>query len=69
MENFSIVEEVNINRLNENIAGFMFKYKYKPYIFANKETLETLKSCQLSEYYECKVFEDNTRNFGEIELR
>ena len=42
METFSIVEKINANRLNEKIAEFVYREGYEPYIFANKETLDTL---------------------------
>ena len=90
MEKFSIVEKVNVNKLNENIAAFIHKYNYEPYIFTSKDTIEALtkpieqdskfistvtgidssfKSCLIGKYSGYKLFEDNTKNFGEIELR
>ena len=82
METFSIVEKVNINKLNESIAAFIHKYNYEPYIFANKDTIEALakpiestpltasyKGCLIGRYQGNKIFEDSTKNFGEIELR
>ena len=42
METFSIVEKINVNKLNEKIAEFVYKEGHEPYIFANKETLDIL---------------------------
>ena len=90
MEKFLIVEKVNVNKLNEKITEFVYREGYEPYIFANKETLETLtkpieqelkfvstatgivssfKGCLVGKYQSHKMFEDDTLEFGEIELR
>lgn len=42
MENFSLVEKINVDKLNMKIAEFVYSEGYEPYIFANKETLDTL---------------------------
>lgn len=42
METFSIVDKININKLNIKIVEFIHREGYKPYIFANKETLDVL---------------------------
>lgn len=42
MEIFSIVDKINVNKLNTKIAEFVSKEGHEPYIFANKETLESL---------------------------
>lgn len=42
METFSIVDNINVNLLNKKIAEFAYKEGYEPYIFANKETFDTL---------------------------
>lgn len=42
MEIFSIVDKINVNKLNTKIAEFVSKEGHEPYIFANKETLEVL---------------------------
>ena len=42
METFSIVDKINVDKLNMKIAEFVYKEGYEPYIFANKETLDTL---------------------------
>lgn len=42
METFSIVDKINVNKLNTKIAEFTYREGYEPYIFANKETLDAL---------------------------
>lgn len=42
METFSIVDKINVNKLNAKIAEFVYRERYEPYIFANKETLDAL---------------------------
>lgn len=42
METFSIVEKINVNKLKEKIAEFIYREDHEPYIFANKETLDIL---------------------------
>ncbi len=42
METFSIVDKINVNKLNTKIAEFVYREGHEPYIFANKETLEAL---------------------------
>ena len=42
METFSIVDKINVDKLNTKIAGFVYREGHEPYIFANKETLEAL---------------------------
>ena len=42
METFSIVEKINVDKLNTKVAEFLYKEGYEPYIFANKETLDAL---------------------------
>ena len=42
METFSIVDKINVNKLNTKIAEFVYREGHKPYIFANKETLDAL---------------------------
>ena len=42
MEKFSIVEKINVDKLNMKIAEFAYREGHEPYIFANKETLDTL---------------------------
>lgn len=42
MEIFSIVDKINVNKLNAKIAEFVYREKHEPYIFANKETLDAL---------------------------
>ena len=42
METFSIVENINVDKLNTKIAEFVYREGHDPYIFANKETLDAL---------------------------
>lgn len=42
MEKFSIVDKINVNKLNTKVVEFVHREGYRPYIFANKETLEAL---------------------------
>ena len=42
MEIFSIVDKINVDKLNIKITEFICEKGHKPYIFANKKTLEAL---------------------------
>ena len=42
METFSIVENINVDKLHTKIAEFVYREGHDPYIFANKETLDAL---------------------------
>lgn len=42
METFSIVDKIDVDKLNTKIAEFVYRKGHEPYIFANKETLEIL---------------------------
>ena len=42
METCSIVDKINVDKLNTKIAEFVYREGYEPYIFANKETLDAL---------------------------
>lgn len=42
METFSIVDKINVDKLNTKIAQFVYREGHEPYIFANKETLDAL---------------------------
>lgn len=42
MEIFSIVDKINVNKLNTEVEEFIYRKGHRPYIFANKETLEAL---------------------------
>lgn len=42
MEIFSIVDKINVDKLNTKIAEFVYRKGHRPYIFANKETLDAL---------------------------
>lgn len=42
METFSIIDKINVDKLNTKIAEFVYREGHEPYIFANKETLDAL---------------------------
>ncbi|HCS05089.1 MAG TPA: hypothetical protein DIV53_09810 [Eubacterium sp.] len=42
METFSIVDKINVDKLNTKFAEFVYREGHEPYIFANKETLDAL---------------------------
>ena len=42
MEIFSIVDKINVDKLNTKIEEFVYRKGHRPYIFANKETIEAL---------------------------
>lgn len=42
METFSIVDKINVDKLNTKVAEFVYREGHEPYIFANKETLDAL---------------------------
>ena len=79
MEVFSIVEKVDVNKLNGRIISFIQKCDYNPYIFANEETIKSIAYPEpvtvtadkdfVCRYQGCRMFKDYTKNFGEIELR
>ena len=43
METFSIVDKINVDKLNTKIAEFVYREGHEPYIFANKETLKPIE--------------------------
>lgn len=42
MEIFSIVDQINVDKLSTKVDEFICRKGHRPYIFANKETLEAL---------------------------
>lgn len=42
METFSIVDKINVDKLNTKVAEFVYREGHEPYMFANKETLDAL---------------------------
>ena len=42
MEIFSIVDQINVDKLNTKVDEFICRKGHRPYIFANKETLKAL---------------------------
>lgn len=82
MEKFSIADKININILNRKIAEFACKEHHEPYVFTNRETIDTLMKQTsidfnsvtylrelVGRYKGRKMFIDDTLKFGEIELR
>ena len=77
-EKFSIVKQLDIEKLSDRCRKFECINDYKPYIFANKETLDELSkpytkwkpvSGEIYMFQNYRVFEDSKLDFGEIELR
>ena len=82
---FNIAKSIDVNKLNEQIAKFSMIESYAPYIFINENTAKELIAYSIVEHsYEDitikhgnrfgtyrgnKVFIDNTKSYGEIELR
>lgn len=74
METFSIVDKIDVNKLNTKIAEFVYREGHEPYIFANKETLDTLIKPIEQELKFVSAATGITTSFkrcfiGEIELR
>lgn len=83
--NFNIAKSIDIEKLNKEIAKFPMIKSYAPYIFINENTARELIADSIVEYpYENitikhgnrfgtykgnKVFIDNTKSYGEVELR
>lgn len=42
MEIFSIADKINVDKLNTKIEEFIYRKGHRPYIFANRETLDAL---------------------------
>lgn len=42
MEIFTIVDQINVDKLKMKVDEFIYRKGHRPYIFANKETLEAL---------------------------
>ena len=42
METFSIVDKINVDKLNMKVKEFIYRKGHRSYIFANKETLDAL---------------------------
>lgn len=81
---FNIAKRIDVDKLNEEIHKYSITEGDTPYIFANNETIKELddKTGEISSfvyplhskyktalYRACKVFADNTKSFGEVELR
>ncbi len=62
METFSIVDKINVDKLDTKVAEFVYREGHEPYIFANKETLDALvkpieqDKIRISSNWCCKSF-------------
>lgn len=84
-EKFSIqTKKIDIQKLNIKIQDFERYNNFRPYIFANHETIKELDSvvgsgselctfkesdCFVGKFAARRVYQDDTLRFGEIELR
>lgn len=90
-EKFSILDSINLYKLNKEIDEHRCTYLNDPYIFMNCQTYAEIAKCfrnpdsnkfngfdchpffkcggLISQYQGCKVFDDPTLEYGEIELR
>lgn len=82
---FNIIEKFDVKKLDDKIYRFVQKKNYDPYVFLSLSTYNrlleetagrydliyevTLENANGSEYEGYKVFIDNTKDFGEVELR
>lgn len=69
---FSITKkDLDIRKLNRKINQFKIVEGHDPYIFMNEESLDEFNTEVgiLAKYCGYKVFRDNTKEFGEVELR
>ena len=84
-DKFSIqTKKIDIQKLNIQIQDFERHNNFRPYIFANHETIKELDSvvgsgsrlcaingsdCFVGKFEACRVYQDNWLQFGEVELR
>lgn len=82
---FSIANSINVNKLDGYIENFQIGKGHNPYMFVNVDTAnELVRECVVAKldglttaregyglgaYRGCKVFMDDTKTFGEVELR
>lgn len=69
---FSITRKgLDTRKLNNKIDQFKIEEGYDPYIFMNEETLDEFTNGEgiLAKYCGYSVFRDDTKKFGEVELR
>lgn len=81
--NFSIVKDLDLEKLDKKIKEFETDYEESPYIFMNNDTINKMtnfnfdnyamrgvsRSECIYKYMEHNVYIDNSLEFGEIELR
>lgn len=84
-EKFSVqAKKIDIQKMNIKIQDFERYNNFRPYIFANHETIKELDSivgsgselcafkesdCFVGKFAACRVYQDATLRFGEVELR
>ena len=82
---FNIIEKFDVGKLNDKINRFVDKKNYYPYVFLSLSTYNrlleetegkyeqisevTFERAKGAEYKGYKVFVDDTKEFGEVELR
>lgn len=82
---FNIAKSIDVEKLEKNIAKFFITETHSPYMFMNEDTMKELianevveyplgtiaikDGCRIGTYQGNKVFMDNTKTFGEVELR
>lgn len=82
---FNIAKSIDVNKLNEQITKFQIEKNYNPYVFVNVDMVNELSGeCvvkklgsltstgvryEIGTYRGCRVFIDDTKTFGEVELR
>lgn len=69
---FSIVKnKLDMMKLDSKIEQFKAEEGHDPYIFMNEESLDEFHTGLgiLAWYCGCRVFRDESKKFGEIELR
>ena len=69
---FSITKkDLDIRKLNRKINQFKIEEGHDPYIFMSEESLDEFNTGIgiLAKYCGYKVFRDDTKEFGEVELR
>lgn len=68
---FSIIRKgLDTRKLDNKIAQFKMEAGHDPYIFMNKESIDEFnRGGIVAKYCGYSVFRDDTKKFGEVELR
>ena len=79
VDKFSIINRIDLTKLDEEIDKFKMRNGYNPYIFMSFKTMEEINNVTganlncfimiINKYKGLKVFEDDELDFGKIELR